>query len=75
MTSPDPSPNHGSEVSFPRAKIVGIFGVENCLAKIFTCCILKTDKVDQRPEVMLWCIIQEAPDLKFQVKEFNVLLK
>ena len=23
---------------------------------------------------MSWCIIQEAPDLKFQVKEFRILL-
>ena len=44
VTSPDPDPDHRSEVSVPRAKIVRIFGVENCLARIFTYC--KTDKVD-----------------------------
>ena len=44
VTSPDPDPNHRSEVSLRRAKIVRIFGVENCLSRIFNCC--QTDKVD-----------------------------
>ena len=43
---PDPNSNHGSEVSLPLAKDVGIFGVENCSAGIFTYCILKTGKID-----------------------------
>ena len=46
LSSPDSYPNHGSEVSLPRAKIVGIFGIQNCSARIFTYCILKTDKVE-----------------------------
>ena len=36
VASPELNPNHGSEVSLPRAKIVGIFGIENCSARIFT---------------------------------------
>ena len=65
ITVAGPYPNHGSEVSLPRAKNFGIFDVDNCLAKIFTYCILKTGKIEKRSEVMPWCIIQEAPDLKF----------
>ena len=45
VASPDPNPDHCSEVSLPCPNVVGIFGIENCSARIFTYCTLKTDKI------------------------------
>ena len=45
VASPDTNANHGSEEFLPRAKNVGILGVEICLARILLC-ILKTGKIE-----------------------------